>query len=168
MEEKRLYQHAIAPRVTVIIIAVIMIGLSLFLFRFAFLILFRFGSGGNLSFNALLYSLILIAGALILPSIWMNWWQSFEIDENGITFSVFLLWKKFVPWKSVIGIKKRRQFIATKYNKMYVVFAEQITPAHLILGLLYGGKLKPGFVIQIGPQEFEEAIKEISARTAIL
>ena len=168
MEEKRLYQYAPATRVTVVFISAITIGLSIIMLWASFIILFRFGFGENSSFNAILNSLIYLAGAFILPNIWMNWWQNFELDKNGITFHVFLFWKKFVPWESVIGIKKRRQFFAAKHNKMYVVFAEEITPAHRILGLLYGGKLKPGFVIQIGPPEFEEAIQEISARTATL
>lgn len=80
----------------------------------------------------------------IIPILaFLNAGQDFIIGESGITFRTFWLWRVFVPWREIVGIKEPL-FWKSRY---FVIVADRITPIHRLYGLRYGRTINPCFLV---------------------
>lgn len=102
-----------------------------------------------------LSSWVLIVGGGISLVV-MNSYPTVWTDERGITLSVFLVGRVFVPWPLVVDVGAG----SVPFGNT-LVRARRITPLHRLYGWLYSRTFYPSFIIGRDIAERDQLLDEI-------
>lgn len=100
---------------------------------------------------------LVIGGSTCLGLI--NAYPTIWLDDNGLSLSVLIFGRVFVPWRDVIDIGTGH----VPFGNV-LVRARRITPLHRIYGWLYSRSLFPSFIIGRDIEGRDELVHEIRQR----
>jgi hypothetical protein len=93
----------------------------------------------------------------------MNYTPNIRVYEEGLKVQNFVFWWTFVPWEDVLDLVVWPNPI----RPVRVVLVRELTPAHLVMGFIYGHRLKPGFLIISSIDRYHDLIRIIKSRTGL-
>ena len=91
-------------------------------------------------------------------SMFLNFNPTVWTDERGLTITVFLFFKTFIPWSDLIDSRE----IMFGY---VLVRARKITPFHRMFGWIYSQTFSPAFLIGPGIDDRETLLRQIRLHT---
>ena len=109
----------------------------------------------NLITFGLIYILVICLGFYVF-----SWWPNITSTEDGVLIE-FLSGKIRIPWGDILGIRQ----LYGMPGKAWLVSVKKITPLHYLLGLQFGLKPVPGFLIWEGISNRAELLSEIRKQT---
>ena len=91
-----------------------------------------------------------------LGSMFINYYPTIWLSENGLRISVFFFFHTSIPWSNIIDIGKGHPPYGT-----ILVRAQKITIFHRIFGWFYSSNFHPCFLIGKKIEKRDELIQEI-------
>lgn len=89
------------------------------------------------------------------PNIWLA--------EDGLSISVFLFFKIFIPWSKIIDVR-----IGQVRFGHDLVRTTRITPFHIIFGWIYSRSLYPSFIIRRNIEDHDLLISNLAKRVQVV
>lgn len=106
---------------------------------------------------AVVSSFLFLGVVTIALAFALNLDPAFAIKEDGIVLCHFALFRMFIPWKSVIGVKET----ILPFPGLRRVCFRGFSPIHAFFGLLLGGSLTPCFMVKPTIEGYDEAFRHI-------
>lgn len=99
------------------------------------------------------FGIIFISNAWLFGLMYINLLPTIWTDESGITISVFIFFRKNIPWREIEDIAP----IHSPFGYL-IVNARRITAFHRLTGWIYSRTFFPSFLIAKEMEESEELI----------
>jgi hypothetical protein len=111
-------------------------------------------SGDN--FVAIL-SLWLFAACIgLFIALFSNFEPDIQISSAGLSVQVFIFWWVFVAWGEIEEVRPTKTSFSSR-----IVLVRRLTPVHRLIGWIYAGRLKPGFLIRRQLEGYDEVLSTI-------